>query len=94
MLKEIEKIRQQSAYNGVHKDGPEYRARIEAATKEYMPLCVSTISIDITQPAIFPIYFFGLRWSFTAISVVLPYVCSPPVFLLHVLILHFLPWKL
>ena len=56
MLKEIEKIQQQSAYKGVHKDGYEYRATIEVATKEYMPLSVSTISIDITQPATFPIF--------------------------------------
>ena len=47
VLQEVEKIRQQSTHEGVHKDGPEYRAKIKAATKEYMPLSVSTISIDI-----------------------------------------------
>ena len=47
MLQEIEKIRQQSTHEGVHKDGPEYRSKIEKATKEYMPLSVSMISIGI-----------------------------------------------
>ena len=54
VLQEIEKIRQQSTHEGVHKDGLDYRSKIEAATKDYMPLSVSTISIDITT-SLFPI---------------------------------------
>jgi len=46
VLQEIEKIRQQCTHEGVHKDGPEYRSKIEAATKKYMPLSVSTIYTD------------------------------------------------
>ena len=46
VLQEVEKIRQQSTHEGVLKDGPEYRAKIETAMKDYMPLSVSMISID------------------------------------------------
>ena len=72
MLQEIEKIRQQCTHEGVHKDGPEYRAKIEAAMKEYMPLSVSTISIDITQPATFPIFGLGHSQPFLLSSCLLP----------------------
>ena len=57
MLQEIEKIRQQSTHEGVHKDGPEYRSKIEAAMKNYMPLSVSTMFTKYNQPFS---YFMGL----------------------------------
>ena len=59
VLQEVEKIRQQSTHEGVHKDGPEYRAKIETAMKDYMPLTVSTISID-TKTSCF--LHFVLQW--------------------------------
>ena len=59
VLQEIEKIRQQSTHEGVHKDGPEYRNKIEKAMKEYMPLTVSTISIDIKTSCFLH---FTLQW--------------------------------
>ena len=61
MLQEIEKIRQRNTHEGVHKDGLDYRAKIEAATKDYMPLSVSRISIDITKtlPPIFEVIGIG-----------------------------------
>ena len=68
MLQEIEKIRQQSTHEGVHKDGDEYRAKIETATKEYMPLSVSTVYSGMT------INLFWGQWDWSFTHVLLPFI--------------------
>ena len=44
VLQEIERIRQKSTHEGVHRDDPIYRKNIKKAIKDFMPLTVSMFS--------------------------------------------------